>query len=226
LKPLNQPIRVAILATFAILTSSRNEAMGATYSTELSLTSGSSSWGEYLTARYDFGVAFKEVHSVRLELDMPEGFQGTMMSTGNGGLFRRLALEIHDPADPPPVEALSMFLGNSSINIPPGPPAEFSIARFLVSVGDLYVHADWPPFLLSGSGNVSLVDASTSYFHPLPDGDGSWSTTTWLPPSGIEGARLIIEAIPVPEPSAAALALAAVMSVHHAARRKSQRTGS
>lgn len=212
MKPTITILRQTVLAALAKYALAPGLARSATFSTDLSLAPTPSQWGEHLTASYDFGVAFRAVHSTWLQLDMPEGYEGTMTSTGNSMLHRRLAMEIYAPSDPLPVESLFEYVGNSTILIPPGSPAKFGFGRWQTSFRDLTNYIDFPAFLLSGSGVVSIADVSTTYYHPLPDGEGSTATTTWSVPSGIENARLIIEAIPVPEPSAAALALVGIVA--------------
>jgi hypothetical protein len=210
MKPMIANFRRAFFIALATYALSPTVAKSATFSADLTLAPTSGHWGEHLTASYDFGLSFRAVHSVWIELDMPAGYQGTMMSTGNSMLHRRLAMEIHAPSDPPPVESLFEYVGNSTILIPPGPPVKFGFGRWQTSFRDLATYVDYPAFLLSGSGSVSIADVSTTYYHPLPDGEGSTATTIWNLPSGIENARLIVEATPVPEPSAGILALVGV----------------
>ena len=206
-----------VIVTLAAVAASTN---GATFSTDLTLAPAASPRGEYLTASYNFGVAFRDVHSVTLALNMPDGYQGTAMTTGNSSLFRSLSMQIHDPADQPPVEYFSQYLGTSALDVPSG-SMDFIMGRLLVNAGGSTTLADWPGFLLSGSGYVSFIDVTTSYYHALPDGVGSTGTTTWSPPVGIAGARLIIEATPVPEPSTATFAALAAVAMYSATRRKS-----
>jgi hypothetical protein len=185
-------------------------ACGGTFSAELAFAPTPGEFGEYLTAPYDLGVAFAHVESVRLQLNLPRGFEGTAWTTGNSTFFRHLSMQIHDPAEPPPVEYLLQFLGHSAFAIPPSVPAEFEIGRFEINFGGVTTYTDWPAFLLTGRGNVSLIDVNTSNHHPLPSGEVISSTTTWRAPFEVEGGRLIIDAIPAPEPSAVGLALIAL----------------
>lgn len=212
MKPMTAIFRPAFFAALATHALAPGFAHGATFSADLTLARAVGPRGEYLTASYDFGVAFREIHSVTLALDMPDGYQGTAMTTGNSSLFRSLSMQIHDLADQPPVEYFSQYLGTSALDVPSG-SIDFMMGRLLVNAGGSTTLADWPAFLLSGSGNVSFIDVATSYYHALPDGIGSTGTTTWTPPIGIAGARLIIGATPVPEPSAATLALVGIAAI-------------
>jgi hypothetical protein len=203
-----RPFLSAVFASFLVMPAISHSA---TYSTELDFAVTVGPWGEYLTASYDFGIPFREVQWMTLELDMPEGYQGTAVSTGNSSLFRHLLMQIHASSNPPPIDDFSQVLGSSASHISAGSPAEFSIYRLVMSADGASTYLDWPAFLLSGSGNVSLMEAVTSSFHPWPLGEGGWSSTTsWLPPTGIAAARLTIQASPVPEPSAGMLVLVAV----------------
>ena len=205
-------IRKALLAAMAMFAAPFSPAYGEIFSTELTFAPTAGTYGQYLTATYDFGVTFDHVQSVWLELDMPAGYEGTFTTTGNSSYSRYLSMQLHDPTDPPPVDYLLEYLGTVAIDVPPGSPAEFSFGRFQINFPEGIGYADWPSFLLGGSGKVALIDVNSSYYHPLPDGEGSTSTTTWLLPTGVAGARLFVDTTPIPEPSAAVLVVVATLA--------------
>jgi hypothetical protein len=207
-----------VVALAAISALSRG-ANAETFSADLTFSALPGLFGDYLTAPFDFGVSFADVQSVRIELNIPGGYVGTAMSTGNSSYFRSLFLQVHDQADAPPVEFLSQYLGTSAMDVAPGNTAEFEFRRMSISFGEQVAYADWPTFLMTGAGSVSLIDLIITSHNLLPDGANATSTVSWLPPSGIEGARLIINATPIPEPSAVALTLGATLALGQFNRR-------
>jgi hypothetical protein len=209
---LKNRIRQRLLAAAAVLAGPGAMTRGETFVADLALAAESGMFGEYLTASYDFGGAFADVQSVRVELDIPGGYMGTAMTTGNSSYYRSLFIQMHDLAVPPPAPFLVQYLGTSAIDIPPSDAAEFDFRRVSITFEGQVHYAAWPPFLLTGAGAVSLIDVNISSHHPLPDRENATSIVSWLPPTGIAGARLIVEATPIPEPSAAVLTILAAIA--------------
>jgi hypothetical protein len=208
-----------LLVALAAISALSRGAKAETFSADLTLAHSSGLFGEYLTAPFDFGVRFADIQSARLELDIPGGYMGTAISTGISSYFRSLFIHVHDQADPPPSEFPSHYLGTSAMDVPPSNTAEFEFRRMSITFGEQTAYADWPTFLLTGAGAVSLIDVNISSYHPLPDGENATSTVSWLPPPRIESARLIIDATPIPEPSAGALGVWATLALGRFNRR-------
>jgi hypothetical protein len=191
----------------------------ATFTAELALQPGTNQFGQYVAASYDFGVGLRNIQSVRLELDVPEGYEGTIASTGNHSVYQAMFMTIQDSAVAIPAADVSHFLGRGDSSVPAGSAVEVGFSRPLVFLNELEaVDGPWPAFLATGAGTVWFTDLVISTYHPLPDYEGATTTSSWNLPEELRGARLIIEADAVPEPASwgvMALALAGM-----AARRR------
>jgi hypothetical protein len=216
---LNDRIRRGLLAAAAVLALPAGVTRGETFVADLTLTAKAGLHGEYLTASYDFGRPFADIQSVRLLLDVPGGYQGTALTTGNTHYFRSLLINLHDPADPPPTDNLHEYLGTNAFDIAPTHAAEFEFRRLQITFNEQTHFAAWPSFLLTGAGDVSLIDYSVISHNPLLGGESVPAYVSWLPLTGIAGARLIVEATPVPEPAAAVLATVAGAALPRRGRR-------
>ena len=170
MKPTIAMVRAAYFAAVATCALAPGLSHGEIFSADLTLAPTTGPRGEYLSASYDFGVSFREVHAVTLTIDLPSGYQGTAMTTGNSSLFRSLSIQLHDPADQPPVEYFSQYLGTSALDIPSG-SNDILLTRLLADAGGSTTLADWPAFLFSGSG---------SYYHKILVLGGDGSSVVWL----------------------------------------------
>jgi hypothetical protein len=174
----------------------------ATFTAELALQPGTNQFGQYVGASYDFGVGLRNIQSVRLVLDVPEGYEGTAVTTGNSSLFQSLLLNVQDSAVAIPAADVSHFLGRADWSVPAGAAVEVEFSRPLVFLNELEaVDGPWPAFLATGAGTVWFTDLFISTYHPLPDYEGATTTSSWNLPEELRGARLIIEADAVPEPA-------------------------
>jgi hypothetical protein len=189
-------------------------AIGETIAIPLSFATATGSAGDYLSSPFDFGSSFSRIESLRLELLMPSGYEGTAVSTGNSSYDRHLIAVIQETATPLTVESINGQsedqIRSSAFSILPAIPysMNFSGTSFSFVDGVLIIHEAWPEFVLRGTGQVALIDEFDSSYHPLPAGVSLSSTTSWLPPDGIAQATLIVVGTPVPEPKVSALLLA------------------
>ncbi len=189
----------------------------ATFTAELALQPESNQFGQYVAASYDFGVGLRNIQSVRLELDVPDGYEGTIASTGNHSVYQAMLMNIQDSTLPVPAD-VDHSLGRGDSSVPAGSPVEVEFSRPLVFLNELEaVAGPWPEFLATGAGTVWFTDLVISTYHPLPDYEGA-TTSWWNLPEELRGARLIIEAEAVPEPGSWGLMTAAIAGM--AARRR------
>lgn len=183
-----------------------------TFTISLDLQVEANASGEYLSASYDFGTRFSEVESVQLEFVMPEGYEGSAVSTGNSTYTRNLAISIDDgrTALDSVVYDLSFALRASPFAIPAGETNTIHLRPHWSIFGEPGVVPDYPSFLLDGKGRANFVEVRTASFHPLPEGNATSFSTSWNLPGPIDQARLTIVATPVPEPSCVSLLAIAI----------------
>jgi hypothetical protein len=191
----------------------------ATFTAELVLVPGTNQFGQYVAASYDLGVGLRNIESVRLELDVPGGYEGTIATTGNSSWYQAMIMTIQDSAVAIPAADESHFLGRGDMSVPAGSAVEIEFSRPRIFLNELMsVDGPWPEFLATGAGIVWFSDLLISSYHPLPDYEGATTTSSWTLPEELHGARLIIEADAVPEP--ASWGLMALSLAGMAARRR------
>ncbi|MEX2140140.1 MAG: hypothetical protein WD894_12820 [Pirellulales bacterium] len=163
--------------------------------------------GTYFSAPFDFGTAFSEIESVRLEFVMPGGYEGYAASTGNSFYSRALALVIHD-AEMPITSVWSLdiatALSASVHDVRPGESTQWDFRRSFAP-GEVVPSPNWPDFLFQGAGRIEWIDVFDSSVRPQLGEAPTTITTTWLPPGEIQSAQLTIVGTPVPEPASALL---------------------
>ena len=193
----------AVLMGYVLLTACRASIAGS-YSLPLEFEVRSAPSGTYLAAPFDFEQKFERIESVRLELVLPGGYQGTAMTTGNSFYLRDLNFLIHDPATP--IDSYlnadpAMTLHSSLFNIPDGAAeVQFRGRTFPLNFDSepWLMEPSYPDYLLAGRGELDIVDRSSTTSGLLSPGGGT-TTTSWMPPGQILSARLTIETGTVPE---------------------------
>jgi hypothetical protein len=181
---------------------------GETFSIDLHPTSATGTFGQFLSAPFDFGTAFSQIQSLKVEFVMPDGYEGGGYTTGNSTVFRLLKVAVHGSPVPsiPPASAVDLSgttLTDSFFRVPTGTAIAEPIGVLTISDGiggPVASVAGWPDFVQSGHGWVSFIDEITG----VPEGITLESSTSWNAPT-VASARLIISATPVPEPSTIAL---------------------
>jgi len=177
-------------------------------------------YGDYLSSGFDFGFGFSHIDSVKVELEMPAGYEGGGSTSGNSSYLHELVSVVHgelplvsavwpsglSSSDPPALAADTGYVA-------PGAVAEFDFGLVLSFPDEPPTTFLWPDFLLAGHGNISVVDVLLSIYHPLPGGVGGSSSTAWSTPPEIISASLTIVGAAVPEPDSivTSFALAAIM---------------
>lgn len=201
-------MKICLIAIGMFVEFAAQSAFGATYSMPLTLETEVGAHGEYRVAAFDFGVEFAQIESINLEFVMPEGYEGTALTTGNSSYWSQLSIGITDVNsssigfgelhNPPLALAITLF------NLPADQTSEFAFPPYQVFSwdGEPLIPPTWPEFAFDGLGQVIFIDVNRSSFHPLPTGDAISSSTTWGDPGAIESVRLTIVGTPVPEPTA------------------------
>ncbi len=172
--------------------------------------------GDRLVADYDFGVAFSHVESLEFEFEMPAGFEGSFVTTGNSSWSRTMHVVLHDETDAIDLTEIGLgmpitSLSSTVVHVVPGTPAGLRFASLFGMAGTPAF--DFDEFVLSGHGRITVVDAMRSDIHPLPDHELVRSSTTYSLPNEISLARITITGTAVPEPAALSLMLLGVCSL-------------
>ena len=199
---------VAVMVLTALIAG--GETSAATFTAELELVPATNRFGQYVTASYDFGVRLTNVQEVRLELDVPDVYEGTIASTGNNSWYQALLMNVQDSAVPLPAADVRDFLGRAQVSVSAGPAVEITFPPAKIYDGFQLIDGPWPEFLVTGAGRVWFTDLSIHTYRPLPDYEGATTTATWSIPEELVGARLIITADAVPEPTSCGLICAAL----------------
>ena len=172
--------------------------------------------GDYLSAEFDFGTKFTDVESVTLEFTLPNGYQGSIATTGNTIYSRNIDLVLHDlgtsAADQNPTDT-RFGRRQSLLNISAASPYSFQFKDLTDFGNPLFAGIAWPDFVLQGRGQVSLIDIFMASSQPLMQEAGSNPTISWSPPSEISGLRLTVVGTLVPEPNSALICLIGVASL-------------
>jgi hypothetical protein len=196
-----------LLVATAVLLSRPERLEAGVFTVDLQFAPAQGVSGPYLTAPFDFGTRLSDIQSVKVLLAIPGGYDGVAATTGNSSWFHYLELRVHGQSAPPPVGQVGDFLEQTTLSVPPSSSAEVQFKTSPFDVGFPTVDPSWPKFLFGGSGAFSAIDSHSYAWHPLPDYEGAYSTTTWHLTEGIQGAQIVIEATPVPEAASASLAL-------------------
>ncbi|MEZ6070080.1 MAG: PEP-CTERM sorting domain-containing protein [Pirellulales bacterium] len=166
--------------------------------------------GDYLTGEFDFVKSFAKIEQVMIEFVMPEGYEGTFVTTGNSSWSRMLFFLLQDGAEPIDFEATPPFslpfstatrLSSSQFRVSPqtATNAQFNLGTLCFPDAEC-PEPIWPDFLVAGQGRVAFVDVNQSSYHPLPTGAVMGSSTSYLSPGEVTAARVIIVGTLVPEP--------------------------
>jgi hypothetical protein len=170
--------------------------------------------GDRLVGDFDLGVKFSLISSVRLELMIPEGYEGAAVFTGNSSYGRSLdvvrhaaseTIEFTDIGPQLPINSLS---GNF-FHIEPNESGELRLGsifgpngapNWLLTLGD---------FLTSGRGRVTLTEVERFASYSLVDDVPGTHRTLYAAPAVNLQARITITGAAIPEPSVAATLAAA-----------------
>jgi hypothetical protein len=207
-------VRCVLLSLFGFALVVPYCAKGEVFRVPLNPSEQTAPLGSYISAPFDFGTGFLQIDSVTLEFMMPGGYEGYAVTTGNSSSSRWLHLVLHDTETVVPnIWANSgTTLASWGSDIEDNELAQFAFKGFL-SFGQGDTEPVWPDFILGGTGRVSWVDEFHSSYHPLPDGVGGSSSTSWLIPGEIVSAQLTIVGTPVPEASSVTLLAVGALTV-------------
>jgi hypothetical protein len=202
-------LRQSIFAVFAGCIALPAVAHGATFSIELQPTVTTGAYGNYLAAPFDFGTAFSQIESFKLEFVSATGYDGGIGSTGNSTFSKLLKVAAHEgdaPLTSPPnvLDLDSVGFSQTYFHVPANTPTEARFGPLTFSIGTENPEIIWPDFSLAGRGWISMIDEASGWYHPLPEGITLSSSLGWKVPE-IASARLTIVGTVVPEPSAVVL---------------------
>jgi hypothetical protein len=177
----------------------------ATYTATITPTVQTGPQGYYLVGSFDFGVEFRAIQAVVLEFTMPEGFEGTSVSSAYSSTNSSLQMGVHDIGTMPaeyfrPDEGLE----DSTIHVTPSTESQFQLMNFIVygmAEGWQIPPPVWPTFLYGGEGQVSMFVAN-DYWTKIPGGVSTQIFTAWTLPPDVENLRLVVHGTAVPEPGA------------------------
>lgn len=186
--------------------------------------------GAEVVAAFDFGVKFSEIESVTFSFVMPEGYEGTAVSTGNSSYTQYLLLELRDEAGLPDSGCVGICMVNALWSVPAG---QLNTYNFLgstifeikptedwewVGAGETrtipeamnlpdwlpdapyFFHGVWPDIFLDGVGQIAVADYSSFATHLISTGAFGSVSETRMAPD-ITMATLTITGTLVPEPS-------------------------
>jgi len=154
----------ALLAVMALIAG--GEAAAATFTAELQLVAETNQFGQYVTASYDFGIGLTNIQEVRLELDVPGGYEATAMSTGNSSWSQWLLMTLQGSTAPIPSAEVSNSLGRGQMDLEAGSAVDVRFSPPMLYNGFELVHGPWPNFLGTGSRTVWFTDLSIHSYHP------------------------------------------------------------
>jgi hypothetical protein len=180
----------------------------ATYTATITPTVQTGPQGNYLVGSFDFGVEFRSIQAVVLEFTMPDGFEGTSLSSAYSSTNSSLQMGVHDIGTMPaeyfkPEEGLE----NSTILVPPNTESQLLLLNniiYLLAEGWQIPPPVWPTFLYGGEGQVSLF-VLNDYWSKIPGGVSTRIFTAWTLPPDVENLRLVVHGTPVPEPGTCVL---------------------
>jgi hypothetical protein len=152
---------VAVVVLVAV-----GEAAAARFTAELEIVAATNQFGQYVTASYDFGIGLTNIQELRLELDVPGGYEGTARSTGNSSWSQWLLVNVQGSTIPIPSADVSNSLGRGQMNLEPGSAVDVRFSPPMLYNGFELVHGPWPDFLAAGSGKVWFTDLSIHSYHP------------------------------------------------------------
>ena len=210
------------------------EAAGAeTFTVPLDVSSRTGDGGQYLSADFDFHIAFSQIDSITLSFRMPSGYEGTALAGGYFSVFSQLWTVLHGTGTAPTFGSLiggpetgNPFLGVNLFQVPANSVQQIGFYPPVVFTDP--PDNLWPDFLFSGAGSLAVTDyqvATSGVFQGggfFPDDGQGMTTISWNLPGEFSDARLTIVATPVPEPATVGLACEAVLLsliCSHAARR-------
>ena len=204
--------------------------IASTFRLPLSISRNPGTDGDYLSADFNFGTAFSHIDKVLLEFVMPNGYESSAVTTGNSSSIRTLQVVIHDLEET--INRDSPFLWPPTV--PVEPERAWPPNYFIQQLGDIgsqlptnlefvgwrpnsicspaeycpeLPEPEFPNFLFSGRDRIAFIDTVHNSYHPLPSGDGGWSSMNLGSPGVINSAFIRISGIPVPEPSSLVLFL-------------------
>jgi hypothetical protein len=197
-----------------------------TITTTLNLTETTGASGQYLSADFDFHVAFSHIDSVALSFTIPNGYDAIDVAGGYFAVSSQLWMVLHSLDTSPtfgyflPPGNSASDLGTQFLSVPAGQVQQIGLFPPVIFYGP--PDSPWPGFLYSGKGSLAIADLryNSSGFAPV----GPVTTTTsWELPGEISNFNLTITGTVVPEPmTILLLAEGAVptMICTHLARRK------
>lgn len=181
--------------------------LGATYSASMAEIDVDSS-GLFSEATFDLGVRFDRIEAVSLEISMPDGLSGGVCS-GSLCWSSSIHLAIYDASHPADFSVVPLSTSVSTDPnvllasfgyviagrltetkvLPPNPRLDLDSFEFLFD--------PWPEFLFTGQGTLGMQQVSTWSCYLNCSDSGSSAAA----PAGVSSVRLIVQGVPVPEPS-------------------------
>lgn len=188
--------------------------------------------GEYASAQFDFGTAFRRIDQVSIELTVPYDFGG-YVSTGHSSHSTSFVVDVFGRGGEPhfdPYPGIIVVAGTQSnpntlragfSMLTANLPTEMRLlalgARFDLENGSGLIGGEWPSFLLTGRGDARLCRL---------DSYSSWRSDGWRQsyeisraPESLTSVRLIIDGIAVPEPTPSVMIFSILLSAVAVRRR-------